>query len=87
MSAGIGDYAQVLLNGNWDSSGDLSEGYTQLCGGWWTFEQVPAQNCIRNMLMFDDMLVMLSNPDLNSGIMGYRSGQKIENSDDFITLL
>jgi hypothetical protein len=36
----VGDYVQVLLNGNWDANGNLSEGYTQLSGGWWTFSVV-----------------------------------------------
>lgn len=88
MAIGVGDYAQVLLNGNWDGSGALSEPYTQLCGGWWTFSIVPADtNCIRNLLKFDDMLVMMSAPALNNGIMGYRAGQNIEDTTDFIELL
>ena len=88
MVAGIGDYTQIELNGNWDNSGSISQAYTQLCGGWWTFSISPADsNCIRTLLKFDDMLVMLASPAVNDGIMAYRAGQKIENTDDFIEML
>jgi hypothetical protein len=85
MPIGVGDYAQVELNGNWDSAGNLSEGYTQLCDGWWTFSLTPAErHCIRNLLKFDDNLVMLASPEVNSGIFGYRMGQELKNQSNFI---
>lgn len=88
MAIGIGDFSQTLLNGNWSESGNLSDPYVQLCGGWWTFSVVPSDsNCIRNLLKFDDMLIMLTTPVINNGIMGYRAGQKIEDTGDFIELL
>jgi hypothetical protein len=47
----------------------------------------PAESCIRTLLKFDDMLVMVTSVDLGNGLMGYRAGQKIETKDDFIEFL
>ena len=40
--------------------------------------------CIRTLLKFDDMLIMLSSPAVNNGIFGFRDGQELKSTDDFI---
>lgn len=40
--------------------------------------------CVRNLLKFDNMLIMLNSPAVNNGIMGFRSGQELKSSSDFI---
>jgi hypothetical protein len=40
--------------------------------------------CVRSLLKFDDMLIMLNSLALNNGIMGFRSGQELKSTSDFI---
>jgi len=40
--------------------------------------------CIRNLLKFDNMLIMLNSPAVSNGIMGFRSGQELKSTTDFI---
>lgn len=86
MPAGIGDYYQILTNGfGVDANGVLSGGYNVLCEGWWKFTILPSDlSVIRNLLMFDDNLVMIASPIINSGLFGYRAGQKLQEKADFI---
>lgn len=85
MPAGVGDYAQVELNGYFDGSGVASGGYCVLCDGWWTFSLVASERTlIKDMVLFDDNLVMLAPPAINSGIYGYRAGQELKDKSDFI---
>jgi hypothetical protein len=51
----------------------------------WQINPTPATtNCIRALLKFDDLLVMLTAPNLNNGISGFRSGQELKKPSDFI---
>jgi hypothetical protein len=47
-------------------------------------DDVENLKCIRNLLKFDSMLIMLNSPAINNGIMGYRNEQELKSSSDFI---